>query len=411
MGSGSSSALLRWAPGLMAGILIWCHPSSGAANAVLWGAGLYALWQARRTWAAWAHPAGICFGLGILWAIASLAWSMYPMGSARDLIKSAAMTLGAMAIPVIFDRPDRVWAALLTSAVLVTLVLTADLLWMAFWLGGPWLLPAARFFRPYLYTHPNVSSMMAGLCVMVFTTALLRGVRKTGFKLLLLLGIGLALGYLVVMGSRGPQLVFALAVLVSPAVLLPGWRSRLVAAVLAAGVATALWWYGGIINPRFKDHTMLTFNYRVIVWRHARHLADQQPWGGYGYGKKAFVKAVYENPQHRPPRAPVRFPHTHSYWLMLYFQGGGVAVALWSAGWLALLGRLVRYAYHQCRRLSGWRQRLQVRLLPALLAISILYILLYGIGDYPDHVIRHTLFYLAGLAAALTAPRTADSPA
>ncbi len=402
--AGGKSVLWRWIPGLTAGAVLWFDPSSGLATALLWGAGLYALGNWRRTLAAWKNPAGIFFGLGVLWALASWAWSFYPVGTARDLIKTAPMVLGALALPVICGRPGRIWAALVASAALVTLVLAADLLRLFAWLGWPWMLWAGRFCHPYLYTHPNVSSMMAGLCAMVFTARWLAGAPGAGRKALLGAGIAVALAYLVVLASRGPQIVFALAALAVPVMLLPGWRARLAAAVLAVAIGGGLWWGAGEVNPRFKDRTMVNFNHRDTVWRHAKFLADQHPVRGYGFGKKAFFKAVYENPKQRAPWVPVRFPHTHSYWLMLYFQGGAVGFTFWSLGWLLLSVRLGRFANRACRAAAGWGGRLQARILPSLLGTGIAFILVYGVGDYPDHVLRHALFYLAGLALALTAP-------
>lgn len=44
------------------------------------------------------------------------------------------------------------------------------------------------------------------------------------------------------------------------------------------------------------------------------------------------------------------------------------------------------------------------RILPALLLAGIAYVLIYGIGDFPDSVIRASLFYFIGLALALTQP-------
>ncbi|HQN17901.1 MAG TPA: hypothetical protein PKV86_02125 [Syntrophobacteraceae bacterium] len=51
---------------------------------------------------------------------------------------------------------------------------------------------------------------------------------------------------------------------------------------------------------------------------------------------------------------------------------------------------------------KNWLERLRARLLPALLATGMGFILVYGIGDYPDNVIRHAQFFLAGLALAWT---------
>ena len=406
---GGRTGLCRWALGLAAATVLWLDPSSGVSTALLAGAGIYALGNGKKTLAAWTNPAGALFGLGAAWAVLSAAWSFYPAGSVRDLAKSAPLALAVLAVPAIFDRPGRIWAALVASAGLITLVLAADLARLFALLGWPWVMEAARFLHPYLYTHPNVSSMMAGLCVLAFAARGVAGAPGLWRKMLLGGGIALDLAYLVVMASRGPQIVFALVALAVPVVLLPGWRARFAAAVLALAVGAGLWWTAGAVNPRFKDRTMGNFNHRDTVWSHAKMLADKRPVLGYGFGKKAFFKAVYDNPAERAPLVPVRYPHPHSYWLMLYFQGGVAGVALWSLGWLLLAQRLGRCASRECRASSSWGGRLRARLLPSLLATGIAFILIYGIGDYPDHVIRHTLFYLAGLAMALTAPARAEA--
>jgi hypothetical protein len=405
-----TSLLRRWVLPLAAAAVLWFDPSSGLAKAILWGAGLVGLWNGRKALAAWENPAGALFGLGVLWALASAAWSFYPEGTARDWLKSAPMVLAALAIPVVFDRPRRIWAALLGSAGMVTITLAGDLVRLFSLLGWPWTMSAARFFHPYLYTHPNVSSMMAGLCALVFAARWLAGVPGRGLKVLLALGLLVDFTYLVVMASRGPQVVFALAALSFPVLLVPGWRVRLGAAGLALAVGAGLWAAADWVNPRFSDRTMAHFNNRDTVWGHARLLADQKPVVGYGFGKKTFVKAVYENTEQRAPRVPVRYPHAHSYWLMLYFQGGAVGFALWTLGWLALGLRLARYSRRAGAGVEGWRNRLQVRILPMLLGMGIAYILVYGIADFPDNVIRHAQFYLAGLVMALTLPSAPKDP-
>ena len=403
--------LRRWVLPLAAAAVLWFDPSSGLAKAILWGAGLYALKNGRRTLAAWRNPAGVLFGLGVLWVLLSVVWSFFPEGTARDWLKSAPMVLAALAIPVIFNRPGRIWVALLVSAGMITATLAGDLIRMFSLLGWPWTMSAARFFHPYLYTHPNVSSMMAGLCALVLSARWLAGAPGWGRKTMLVAGLLVDLAYLVVMASRGPQAVFALAALAFPLLLVPGWRARLVAAVLALAVGSGLWGGAGLVNPRFNDRTMAHFNSRDTVWGHTKMLADLRPVLGYGFGKKTFVKAVYENPEQRAPRVPVRYPHAHSYWLMLYFQGGAIGFALWTLGWIALGLRLGCYSRRAEQGVTGWGDRLRVRILPMLLGVGIAYILVYGIADFPDNVIRHAQFYLAGLVMALTLPSAQKDPA
>ena len=408
---GGRAARRRWLVGLAAAAVLWFDPSSGVAKAVLWTAGLYALWNWRRTWAAWKNPAGVLLALGTAWAVVSVAWSIEPSGSARDLLKSAPMALAALAAPVVFDRPGRVWAALVASAGMITLRLTVDMVRLLAELGWPAVMAQARFCHPYLYTHPNVTSMMAGLCVFVFAARWLAGAPGMGCKLALASGLALDLAYLAMMGSRGPQAVFALVALVFPVASLPGWRTRAAAALVVTALGAGLWQTADRINPRFRDRTMENFTFRDKVWRHAGKLANRHPVVGNGFGKRAFVKALYDNPEHQPPRIWFRFPHAHSYWLMLYFQGGTVGLALWSLGWAALAVRLGRGMARARQGVAPWGERLRAPLLPLLLGSGMAFILIYGIADYPDSVIRQALFYLAGLAMVpIPAPATASAP-
>ena len=401
-----NDAWRRWRPPLawLAASLLWFDPSNGLVKALLWGAGAYAFWNWRRTCSAWCNPAGILFSLGVLWAVLSWSWSFDPPGTARDLLKSAPMVLAALSLPVVFDRPARIWRAVTASAGLVTARLALDLVRLALALGWPGILTEARFHQTYLYTHPNVSSMMAGLCILVFAARWIRGGGGAGLAAGWAAGIALDLAYLVVMASRGPQAVFALAALAFMVVLLPGWRCRCLAALVAVGLGAGLWQVAHKVNPRFRDQTMVNFNNRDTVWGHSKMLADLKPVLGYGFGKRAFHKAFYENPTQRSPLVPVTYPHTHSYWLMLYFQGGLVGFSLWSLAWTALGIRLARFSCREEGRQPAWSARLRARLLPVLLGTGLAFILVYGIADFPDSVIRQVQFYLAGLALALTQP-------
>ena len=404
--AGGASALRRHALMGVVAAWFWFRPSNELSTILLWLAGLYATWNWRKTLEVWRNPTGLFFGLGVIWALCSLMWSFYPAGTARDLLKAAPLVGAAIAMPILFDGPRRIWSALVVSAVVITVNLGLDLIRLLGELGWPTVLTEARFFHPYLYTHPNVSSMMAGLCALVFVARGLAGV--TGFwkKAGLALGVVLDLAYLVTMASRGPQLVFVVVALAFPLVLLPGWRARLVAFVLVVALALALWEVVPRVNPRFRDRTMGNFNQRNTVWGHSNMLAGRRPILGYGFGKAAFEKAVYENPSQRPPLVPFHYPHAHSYWIMLTFQGGKTAFILWSLGWLSLGIRLGRTAFRAERTEIRWREKLAARSLPVLLGTGIAFILIYGIGDYPDQVIRLSQFCLAGLAVSQVIPVT-----
>lgn len=392
------SVIVAWA----AGAAVWFDPSSGLTTAILSLVGMAGLVRARATMAAWRQASGYLFGAGVLWAILSCLWSFYPEGSSRDLVKALPLALAVGSIPLFVNRAERVWTALWGSAALVTVRLVVEFFRLVHTLGWADLFEQARFTQTYLYTHPNVSSMMAGLCLMIFAARLLAGVPELKVRLALLAGIMLNVVYLVVMASRGPQAVLGFVLLLVPVLLAPGWRSRVAMLVLAVALGAGLWPLAQRINPRFADKTASTFNERDKIWAYAKALGGERPLLGHGFGKKAFVKAIYEHPDHLVPHWRIFYPHAHSYWLMLYFQGGAVGLGLWGGAWLLLFVRLSRRLSDagEAGLRSCWPD-VQARVLPALLMVCLTYVLLYGLVDYPDNVLRQVLFYLAGLATAL----------
>lgn len=78
--AGGVSVLCRQALIWLAAAWFWFRPSNELSTALLWIAGIYALWNGRQTLAAWRNPVGIFFGLGVLWALLSTAWSFDPEG-------------------------------------------------------------------------------------------------------------------------------------------------------------------------------------------------------------------------------------------------------------------------------------------------------------------------------------------
>lgn len=401
-------AFLRWAVGLVAGWFVLCESSSGVTDAIGGLAGLWALWHWRKTWACWRNPVGLCFGLGVLWAVASACWSMDPQGAWRDVAKSVTLALGVFGLPAALGGRGRSRTVLACSAGLLTVRLAADLVRLAAELGvGKALLAGARYKHPYLFTHPNVSCMMAGLSALALAALAVGGVRGRWRRAALAAGLAVDLVYLVVMGSRGPQIVFAVAVLAYPLLVLPGWKARLAAALAVAAAGAGLWLGAVRINPRLGDATMDGFNGRDIVWRYVAKLYPEHPVRGFGYGKHSFKKVAYHDHSRRPlPYRPAYYPHAHSYWLMLAFQGGGVAVVLWGGGWLALLGGLARALRRAGKGAAGapWRRQLAARSVPAFFLAAVGMVLLYGTGDYPDNLVREVQFALPALALAWAWP-------
>lgn len=396
----------RWAVGLAAGWFVLCESSSGVADAVGYLVGLWALWHWREALRFWKNPVGVCFGLGVLWAAASAGWSVVPAGAWRNLVKSIPLAMGVWGLPLVLGGRTR--SALASAAGILSVRLAADLVRLGTALGwGRCLLAGARYEHPYLFTHPNVSSMMAALSALAWVALAADGVRGKWRQGLLAAGLAVDGAYLLAMGSRGPQIVFAAALMAYPLLAAPGWKARLAALLAAAAACSGLWLGAARINPRMVDSTMDGFHGRDVVWRYVARLYPEHPVRGFGYGKRTFKQIAYHDHSRRPlPWQPVYYPHAHSYWLMLAFQGGGVAVALWGGGWLLLLAGLLRGLRRAGKGAAGlpWRGRVAARALPAFFLAAVGMVLFYGTGDYPDNLVRDVQFALAALAVVRAWP-------
>ena len=400
----------KWLISIFLAAAFWFYPSKGHADVMLCLVGIYGLINLPQTVACWRNPAGILFGLGVIYVLLSWTWSFYPEGTERDIAKALPMIIATFGLPAVFNTKQRVMHALLVSAGLITIRLAFELLRVCRDLGWPAVLAEARHHQEYLYTHPQVSSMMAGLCLLVFLAALFRGARTGYVGVLMIAGVFLNVVYLYVMASRGAQAVLAVVCLLAPVLIMPTGRSRIVVLMLSITIGFAAWPLAKVINPRFQNEREMTnFSSRTRVWKYTLHLMESRPLLGYGFGKMVFEKAIYDNPEKtRAPRWPIKYPHAHSYWLMLYFQGGQVGAVLFGAAWLALLARLIRSKIDNGDAKS-LLDRMRARTPWALMMCLMSYILLYGIIDYPDHLLRHAQFFLVALILAYTASPRASA--
>lgn len=418
----------RWALFLLVTIGLWWKPSSGLTDGLLVALGLTALVRPGRLWRAWGNPAGVAFLLLAAWAVGSTTWSLDASDVVRDSLKQLPLMLGVLGLGAWLCGHGGlvVRRAILASAAVITVRLGVEAMQLVGICGWRHLLELARYIdtsifpdcgHTYLYTHPNVSSMLAGIAMLAFCAYLpsFWRARATarGRTAIVLSGLAILvnLGFIVMMCSRGPQMAFAAAVLLLPVFWLPGWKLRVAAVGLALVAGTILVTGAAKINPRFADtSTMRNANYRLAIWRFAGDRCILRPWTGYGFGKKAFHRMVYEHPDlpvlpilKTAQRIPIEFPHAHSYWLMLAAQGGYVALALGLLAWGGLaLGLLL-----VLRRLPP--VPLAARATPALLLTLLAMISIYGVADYPDSTLRFAQFLMMAAALACIAD-AADRP-
>ncbi len=394
----SARSWVRFIAGAAMGVIIWKFSATAVQDVIVFGASLGALFFAYRGKAAWRQPAGVAFVILLVYHLFTLPFSISPEMSIHDTEGMIEILAGAFAIPVIFNTDKKIARALFYSAVGIALVLGYDLVRMTYYLG-PAIFAKAHSFRPFILNHSNVASMMAGLSFFVFLYFIWEN-RKSLWPALGCLAGGLVcLAYLVIAASRGPQIAFALAFAFS-GLLLPGWKLKFawVAAIIVLGAVLLINFHR--INPRFAEKkTMSGFSERDKVWKHTWELVKEKKWFGYGYGKGNFEMNYYAS---QPPRASFHFPHCHQYWLKLLFEYGLTGFCLYALAWLLLAIGLLRRI---------WAGRtLDERLLPGTIALMLLFIHIYGLGDYPDNIVQVAQIWLIPAALVVIAARSSVSP-
>lgn len=400
---------VRCITAVAAALLVWTFSAKAVQDLLVFGAFLFALTRAGVSGQAWKQPAGIAFVIVALHMVLSLLGSENPRLSLRDFSGFLEVLAGAFAIPVLFNTRAKIASALFYSAIAIALTLGYDLVRVAYHLGTA-SLTMGHIFTPFILNHANVASMMAGSAIFVFFQHGFRiiagrnvypasggcmlslSARHLALLLVCLLGILICLAHIIMMASRGPQIAFAITIIVA-GLLIPGRGGKLLWFLFIALAAGALIANIGHVNPRFLEKkSMSNFSERDKVWTHTWALTKQRPWLGYGYGKRNF-EAIYYSTQ--PPKSTFHYPHPHQFWLKLLFEFGWPGLILHALAWGILA-------------IGLWRCVLASpvftdRLLPGTVGLMLCFIHLYGLGDYPDNIVLMAQFWLIPIALVLMA--------
>ncbi len=378
--------------GLAAAFLVWQFPSRAVTDLLIGGAFIWALPRWRNAASVWRTAPGLAAVLIGLYALVQLSWSVYPALSAGDLLHDLRLPAGAFVLSVLVRDGRQVERALLLSAFALVPIFAVDLIRLITNLGPEHLLATARYYKPYALNHPNVSSMLAAAACLIFAGAAWTRRNRLLCAMGLATGSLLALAYLVVMASRGPQAAFAATVGTALLLIPRTWKGRLAGLLLALLAALLIGTNLQRINARFLDHTDL-FSGRTVVWRQTGMLTQAHPWFGYGYGKDTFQQ-VYATSN--PPPSPFVFPHPHQYALFTLFQGGRAWLILHATLWLLLAIRLLS----ALSRSTDEAARMRI----AIVTLLLLMWQFYGLGDYPDNRLQTALVALIPLAIVVSAP-------
>jgi O-antigen ligase len=376
-------------------LAVWSAPSKGAHLASTGALVVAAVVRRRRGSDAWNCAAGWAFMGSALFIVAMIPFGADPGDSLASLGKYVTPLAMAYAIPVLFDTEERVRTALLASATAVTMLFAVDAvrLWTVL---GSRTVELARFIRPYALNHPNVASVLAAAAVIVLAGNALRHRPRSRAFALHAAAAAVNLFYLWTMASRGPQAAFAASAFAFGAALPGFWRKTAWFSLAAATVIAGIFLVDRI-NPRFLESDVLAG--RDKVWSHTWALTRERPLLGYGFGKEVFRNVYYST---HPPESPFYYPHAHNYWLKLLFESGWIGVTLHAAAWALLVARLVRHI--------GGRPHVRDRLLPASALMLMALVLVYGLGDFPDHLLRNLQIWLIPVALTLSRRTPSGEP-
>lgn len=391
--SRSWTDVLPLAGGALIALLVWLFPSSGCTDAVIAGACLLALLRWRRAGLVWLSAPGLAALLLAAYPVVALLWAVHPAAAAADLARDLRLPAGAFALSLLITGGRRLDRALLLSAGVLLAVFAADLVRLthAHLTLGPHF-PGARYYKPQVLNHPNVSSLLAAATFFICLYGAWTRKASRWAAAGLVLGALLSLAYLYVMASRGPQAAFAVAAGAAFLLVPRTWKGRAAGLVLLLIAGILVGFNVKTLNERFLDRKDLLSG-RGAVWAHTAALARERPWFGYGYGKDTFQAVYYAS---HPPASPHRFPHPHQYALFVLFQGGRAWLILHAAFWLLLAGRLLKAMARE--RDEAARLRL------VLLALLLVMWQAYGLGDYPDNRLKLAFTALPALALAATTP-------
>ena len=268
------------------------------------------------------------------WAIASLAWSIDPAFTARELKSDLAWALLTTVIFYVAGTAAAGWRVLAGAA------LAGLAFWPALALGlylsaSGW---NARLAHMGVVAYSTYLATFAPLLVLLVWPAPLGfgGHRRAGWVAALLLAL------LLVTARLSENRIVWIALAVAIAVLAASLRGRLPRARLAivAGVTIAALalLFADAARERARENRSpdatvaesLSSDPRLSIWKHAaKHIAER-PWHGYGFGRLIMKDELREDTRDR------LLTHAHNTFVSQWLQTGGIGVALL----VSLLGAL-----------------------------------------------------------------------
>jgi O-antigen ligase len=385
----------RFAMGVAAAYIVWRHRSWALQDAILWCGVLLAFARFPAGWTVWKSPAGAVALACLGWIIVQAPFGAHPSIAARDMARHADTAMFALAIPALFPSGTALLNAMAATACAFTAVVAYDLARLAVQLG-PEIMAKAHAHEPFIWTHSNIAAMVAGMAaiVMICTAWLMRS--RPWITAGAIVAAAVNVVYLAVIGSRGPQIAFAGALLAAIVVYPRGWKWRLAFAVVAVVAGFLLFAFREQINPRFADvRSVAGLVDRDKVWQHTWTLVKERPVAGYGFGDKVFMES-YHTPA--APKSPHRFYHPHQHMLGVLFSFGAVGLILVLALWGALTVRLLRAC--------AVAEDRSVRVLSCALFTLLAFIHIFSLADCPTNATATALVWI--VPAALVATRGGD---
>jgi O-antigen ligase len=278
----------------------------------------------RLPWPGTAVPAAVAAWAA--WAVASLAWSIDPAFTARELKSDVLWALATMLIFYVAGTSLAGWRALAATA------LGGIAFWPALALGMHWSDTGwnARLAHMGVVAYSTYLVTVAPLILLLLWPAPLgfRERRRGAWVAVLLFALVLVTARL--SENRIVWIALAAAIILLAVALWPTLSAMKIAFV-AGGLLLAFALLFAVTareraenkySPATTVAESLSADPRLSIWKHAaKHIAER-PWHGYGYGRLILRDELREDTGNR------LLTHAHNMFVSQWLQTGGVGVAL-----------------------------------------------------------------------------------
>lgn len=261
-----------------------------------------------------------------LWSIATLAWSIDPAFTARELKSDLAWGLATIAIFYVAGTSLAGWRAMAATA------LAGLAFWPAFALGLHWSAAGwnARLAHMGVVAYSTYLATFAPLLLLLLWPPPLGFAENRRAAWIAALLFALLLVTARLSENRIVWIALGMAIVALAVTLRPMLSLARVALVAGAMIAAFALLFADAARERAQENyppatsvaESLSADPRLPLWKHAAGHIAERPWHGYGFGRLIMKDELREDTRDR------LITHAHNMFVSQWLQTGAIGVAL-----------------------------------------------------------------------------------